>query len=104
MKPLSFIALFFYLGSLFPAAQFSVAHNWLDAQKTNPVHGFTQATSSVQPIKHADLSGDSDKALVQWHKVDLSPVVAGESSVVVVLFYAATVRCFSARAPPLYWS
>jgi hypothetical protein len=102
MKHLSFIALFFYLGSLLPAAQFSAAHNWVDLPQSSPVHGLTQLTSAAQPVKHVDLSGDNDKAIVQLHQATFVSAIFLVCQFVLAEGHAVTTLFFSARAPPVH--
>lgn len=99
MKHLSFIALFFYLGSLLPAAQFSAAHNWVDLPQSSPVHGLT---SAAQPVKHVDLSGDNDKAIVQLHQATFVSAIFLVCQFVLAEGHAVTTLFFSARAPPVH--
>lgn len=101
MKHLSFIALFFYLLSLLPVAQFSAAHNWLDLPQSSPVQGLSQLTSAAQPVKHVDLSGDNDKAIVQLHQATFIFAVYLVCQCVLADVYTLTTLFFSARAPPV---
>jgi hypothetical protein len=102
MKHLSFIALFFYLGSLLHAAQFSAAHDWVDLPQSSPVHGLSQLTSAAQPVKHVDLSGDNDKAIVQLRQATFVSAVFLVCQFVLAELHAVTILFFSARAPPFH--
>lgn len=104
MKYLSFIALFFYLASLLPAAQYSAAHNWVDLPLSSPVHSLSQLTSAAQPVKHVDLSGDNDKAIVQLHQAKVVSAVFLVCQCVLAAVHAITTLFFSARAPPFHLS
>ncbi len=102
MKHLSFIALFFYLGSLLPAALFSAAHNWVDLPQSSAVHGLSQLTSAAQPVKHFALSDDNDKTIVQLHYAGFVSAVERICQFSVTEAHTITTLCFSARAPPLH--
>src|SRR3990167_2149483 len=104
MKHLSFIALFFYLASLLPVAQFSAVHNWLDLPQSSPVHSVLQLTSATKPVKHVDLLGDSDKAIVQLHQAKVVSAVFLVCQCVLAAVHAITTLFFSARAPPFHLS
>lgn len=101
MKHLGLIALFFYLGSLFVASDSSAARNLLDAVQANQPHGLSQLTSVAQPVKHADLSADPDKAVVLWHQFECVAAICSANQKLTSSYAAASIRRFSARAPPL---
>lgn len=104
MKQLSFIALFFYLSSLLPAAQFSAVHNWVDLPQNSPVHSLSQLTSAAQPVKHSALSDDNDKTIVRLSHTSLVAVGDRICQSVLVEVYAIFPLSFFARAPPYYKS
>jgi hypothetical protein len=101
MKLLSFIALFFYLSSLLPSAQFSAAEQWLTSPQNSPTHSLAQLTSSASPVKHLVLSDDDDHSLVQLHVQAATPGVSQTYSYVETAFYLQSPLPFLARGPPL---
>lgn len=101
MKHLALIALVFYLGSLLMASDSSAARNGLEAVQANQPHGLSQLTSVAQPVKPADLSADSDKALVLWLKFECIAATCSAKQKLTSSYAAASIRRFSARAPPL---
>lgn len=101
MKHLSFIALVFYLGSLFSPLESSAAHNLLDALQIKEQYGLSLLTSAAEQVKHADVSADSDKVAVWWHQFKSVAVNSLVNSRLIFIFRAAVAEGFSARAPPL---
>lgn len=101
MKHLSFVALVFYLGSLFSPLEASAAHNVLDVLQIKEQHGLSLLTSAAQQVKHADVSADSDKVVVWWHQFRLVAANRLVSPRLIFILRAAVAEGFSARAPPL---
>ncbi|MBP8228507.1 MAG: hypothetical protein KAX67_10715, partial [Pararheinheimera sp.] len=104
MRLLSFIALFFYLSSLLPSAQFSAAQQWLESPQTSASHSLAQLTSAASPVKHMTLSDDDDNSLVQLHQKVLSPVFSQTYSYLVTRWHVFSLLPFLARAPPVVLS
>lgn len=104
MKLLSFIALFFYLSSLLPSAQFSAAHQWLASPQSSPTHSLAQLTSAASPVKHLMLSDDDDHSLVQLHSHTAGPALSQSYSYVEKAFYLQSPLAFLARGPPVVLS
>lgn len=104
MRLLSFIALFFYLSSLLPSAQFSAAQQWLESPQTSASHSLAQLTSAASPAKHMMLSDDDDNSLVQLHQKVLSPVFSQTYSYLVTRWNVFSLLPFLARAPPVVLS
>ncbi len=100
MKLLSFIALFFYLSSLLPAAQFSAADQWLASPQNSPTHSLAQLTTSASPVKHLLLSDDDDHSLVELHNQTAMPGVSQSYSYAETAFYFQSPLAFFARGPP----
>jgi len=101
MKLLSFIALFFYLSSLLPSAQFSAAHQWLASPQSSPTHSLAQLTSAASPVKHLMLSDDDDHSLVQLHLHAAVPASSQTYSHRETVYCCQNPLAFLARGPPV---
>ena len=101
MKYLRCIALCFYLGSLFPAAQFSAAQNWVDLPQTNTVHALSQLSPVSAAIKHlTDAQSDPDPhVLYRYSSTESFSSFTAQYSVVEHTG-SKTSADFLARAPP----
>lgn len=104
MKYLSFIALFFYFASLCTAVPYSATENWLALQNKTKVITLVQLSSEPLIIKQAAFSADPDNSAVLAYQFEFTSVATEFYSFVVRFAYATTVRCFSARAPPVFLS
>lgn len=102
MKPLSFIALFFYLSSLFPSVQSLAADQWLASPQSSPTHSVAQLTSvTSSPVKHLMLSDDDDQGLAQLYSHVIGPALSQSYSVLTTAYYPQRAVAFLARAPPV---
>ncbi len=101
MKLLSCIALFFYLSSLLPSAQFPAAHQWVESAQSSASHSLAQLTSAASPVQHMMLSDDDDNFIVQLHSAAVGPVFSQIYDYFAAVLYAFSLPPFLARGPPL---
>ncbi len=101
MKYLSFIALFFYLGLLLPAAELSASDSWVDLPKPNTqVALASQVSVTHSAIYFADTPGDDNVAML-WHSFEFPLAPADDISLSDIIPLSDEYSlCFSARAPP----
>lgn len=100
MKYLSFIALFFYLGLLLPAAELSASDSWVDLPKPNTHVTLASQASTHSALYFADMPDDDNVAML-WHSFEFPPALADNISLPDIIPVSDEYpRCFSARAPP----
>jgi hypothetical protein len=101
MKYLSFIALFFYLGLLLPAAELSASDSWVDLPKSNThVTLASQVSVTHSALYFADMPGDDNVATL-WHSFEFPLTLADNISLPDTIQVSDEYPlCFPARAPP----
>jgi len=102
MKALSFIALFFYLGSLFPTAQASAHCSWVDSEPANKQMALSSLAPASHSVKHfSDAQGDADQPVLVQPELVLHLVRSSFERSGVVLAAIDRSYGFLARAPPV---
>jgi hypothetical protein len=101
MKALSFIALFFYLGSLFPTAQASAHCSWVDSEPANKQVALSSLAPASHPVKHfSDAQGDADQPVLAGPELVLHLARTSVDRSGIVLYAIDRSYGFLARAPP----